>query len=223
MSVRSRIVLVVGDAEVRRRLRTMFEASGYSVEAVASLEVALRTLAQTAPEVVVYVPAPDRIDDSVALLRRATSAALIVLTPPTGETVVSALDAGADDAIPFPHPRAEVLARVQLALRRSRPSDARRVLRCGELSLDVESRDLHVGDRRVALTRLEYRLLEALLLAGDHAVRHDQLLEQVWGPAHVGRLHYLRVYVARLRRKIEAGPEDRLIISVPGIGYRLRR
>jgi two-component system KDP operon response regulator KdpE len=96
------------------------------------------------------------------------------------------------------------------------------VHRLGDLTLDRESRELRVAGRQVTLTRLEYRLLEELMLGGGRAVPHDDLLGRVWGPAHRGRLNYLRVYVARLRAKIEESPSvPQIIVSVPGVGYRV--
>ena len=220
MSARTRAVVLAVEEALRRRIRILLETNAYHVQLVASQEEALSTLALTVPELVLYAPVADE-PRAFSLLRDATTAPLIVLTPLAGECVASTIEAGADDAIPPPHSRSEILARLALALRRSRPASVRRVLHAGALALDVESREVRIGERSLTLTRLEYRLLEALMLAEGHAVAHDDLLAQVWGPAHRGRLHYLRVYVARLRRKIELSSAQRIIVSIAGVGYRL--
>jgi len=238
MTVRPRIILAAADNRQRRRLRVLFEAHGYYVQATATEEEALHALEVSVPQIVVHAPPPEPVGPApadaqerakadaafTARLRAATSAALIVLTATPGETaVIDALAAGADDAIAPPHARGEVIARLELAMRRVRRTPERRLHLCGDLVLDVEARELTIGDKHVVLTRLEYRLLEELVLAAGHLVAHDDLLTRVWGPAHRGRLQYLRVYIGRLRQKIEQAGARVPITNVPGLGYRLER
>ncbi len=238
MTVRPRILLAAADNRQRRRLRVLFEAHGYYVQATATEEEALHALDVSVPQIVVHAPSAEPVGPAppggesrakadaafTARLRAATSAALIVLTATPGETpVIDALAAGADDAIAPPHARGEVIARLELAMRRVRRTPERRLHVCGDLVLDVEARELTIGDKHVVLTRLEYRLLEELVIASGHLVAHDDLLTRVWGPAHRGRLQYLRVYIGRLRQKIEQAGARVPITNVPGLGYRLER
>ena len=220
-ALRPRIVLAAADATLRARLRILLEANEYQVDAVASGTLAADVLAVTAPDIVVFAPASG--DDDIASLCQATEAPVVVLIAAAGDArMVEALDADAADALAPPYPRGELLARLRLALRRSRKTPPRPEHSFGELKLDVASRELRVAGNRVTLTRLEYRVLEELILAGGHAVAHQDLLGRIWGPAHRNRLNYLRVYIARLRAKIELhGAAPRLIVSVPGVGYRL--
>ena len=219
---RARVTLVAADPHLRATVRELLEGEDYNVDALETVDDALNALAALTPELVVYAPAHD-LDGEITHFSVATKAGLIVLTPTAGDAgVIRALDAGADDAVPPPYARGELLARVRCALRRSQAKSARSERVFGDLVLDVESRELDVDNRRVTLTRLEFRLLEELMLAGGLALRHDDLLSRVWGPSHRGRLNYLRVYVARLRRKIEIDPaRPRIIFSVPGVGYKL--
>ncbi len=230
MTVRPRILLAAADSRQRRRLRVLFEAHGYYVQATASEEEALHALDVSVPQIVVHAPSGEGANGAMpeiaftGRLRAATSAALIVLTATPGEApVVDALAVGADDAIAPPHARGELIARLELAMRRARRTPERRLHVCGDIVLDVESRELTIADRHVVLTRLEYRLLEELVLAAGHLVPHDDLLTRVWGPAHRGRLQYLRVYIGRLRQKIEQAGARVPITNVPGLGYRLDR
>ena len=228
MTVRRRIVLAAADKKQRHRLRVLLEAQGYHVQATSTREEALHALEVGVAQLVIHA-AHAEVDDLptaesefIARLRAATSAALIVLTGAPGDAaVVEALAAGADDAIAFPHPRAELVARIELAIRRGRRTARRRVNVCGQLVLDLESRELTVATRPIHLTRLEYRLLEELVLAAGHLVTHDDLLTRVWGPAHRGRLHYVRVYIGRLRLKVARFGFRLPITNVLGIGYRL--
>lgn len=230
MTVRPRLLLATADRRQRRRLIVLFEANGFFVQATSTPDEALHALEVSVPQLVVHASSNELGAQSAedhaltARLRAATTAALIVLTAAPGEeAVVSALAAGADDAIAPPHSRGELLARVELAMRRARRTSERRLQVCGDLVLDLESCELTVSGRRVALTRLEYRLLEELVLARGHLVPHGELLTRVWGPAHRGRLPYLRVYVGRLRQKIEHAGAHVPITNVAGLGYRLDR
>jgi two-component system KDP operon response regulator KdpE len=224
-NIRPRMILGAADPKLRRRLRLLFESSGYHVQTTVSPEETLLALEVSVPQLVVHCPPSVAVADPViARLRAATRAALIVLTPAYGESpVVEALAAGADDAIPPPYARGELIARLELTMRRTRRAPARRIELRGNMVLDVEARQLSVAGQVVVLTRLEYRLLEELVVAGGNVVEHDELLTRVWGPAHRGRLHYLRVYVGRLRQKIDHAGAPDPITNLPGIGYRLDR
>jgi two-component system KDP operon response regulator KdpE len=138
---------------------------------------------------------------------------------------IKALDGGADDYLTKPFGVGELLARIRVALRRvpdeSAPGDVR-PFALGELRVDFARRQVFVGQQEVRLTPIEHRLLTTLIRHAGKLVTHRQLLKEVWGPDSVFETHYLRVYMAHLRRKIEADPSrPRYLLTEPGIGYRL--
>jgi two-component system KDP operon response regulator KdpE len=119
----------------------------------------------------------------------------------------------------------ELLARIRVALRHvARPeAGADAVFEAGDLRVDMGRRDVRVGARAVRLTPTEYDLLKALITHPDRVLTFSMLLRQVWGPGYSTEGHYLHVYIARLRKKLEDDPQaPRWILSEPGVGYRLR-
>jgi len=135
---------------------------------------------------------------------------------------IAALDAGADDYVTKPFSVDELLARLRAALRRSTPAgDA--VVQIGELQIDFAKRLVTFAGRLVSLTPTEYDLLKVFLTNANKVLTDRMLLQQVWGPDYGDESHYLHVYVARLRRKIEADPQDpAYLMTEPGVGYRFR-
>ena len=142
---------------------------------------------------------------------------------------IAALDAGADDYLTKPFGTGELLARVRANLRRPRPipaeSDgegAEPVFRFGDVEVDQRARVVRRGGRDVHLTPTEYRLLAALIANTGRVLTHRQLLREVWGPAHAEQSHYLRIYMAHLRQKLEADPaQPRHLLTETAVGYRL--
>jgi two-component system KDP operon response regulator KdpE len=139
---------------------------------------------------------------------------------------VTALDAGADDYLTKPFGVNELLARIRVALRHAQSAASTTgepVLEIGPLRLDLTRREVLVSDVEVHLTPLEYRLLALLAQNAGKVLTHRQILKEVWGPGSVNETHYLRVFMAQLRRKIEPDPaRPRLLLTEPGVGYRMR-
>ena len=138
---------------------------------------------------------------------------------------VTALDAGADDYVSKPFSAGELLARIRVALRHtagaSHEADEA-AFKLGELQVDLLHRRVFVGEREVRLTPIEYKLLTTLVQHAGKVVTHQQLLREVWGPTHTDQAHYVRVYMAHLRHKLEAEPaRPRYLLTEPGVGYRL--
>jgi two-component system KDP operon response regulator KdpE len=166
---------------------------------------------------------PDR--DGFEVLRGFRSwsqAPVIVLSARDGEaSKVAALDAGADDYVTKPFGVGELLARMRSALRHRSPGPADDAIVADQLRIDVAARRVYVGGNEIHLTPLEYKLLLTLAKSPGRVLTHRVLLREVWGPDATEEVHYLRVFVASLRRKVEAdATRPRLIVTEPGVGYR---
>ncbi|MBX6378561.1 MAG: winged helix-turn-helix domain-containing protein, partial [Clostridia bacterium] len=134
-----------------------------------------------------------------------------------------ALDAGADDYVTKPFGMGELLARIRVALRHQTGGGADPVVRLGGLVVDLAARRVTMEGREVRLTPTEYEILRVLAKHPGRVLTHRQILREVWGPAYQDETHYLRVYMAQLRRKIEPDPErPRYLITETGVGYRLQ-
>jgi len=164
--------------------------------------------------------------DVIRRLREWTAVPIIVLSARGQERdKVTALDVGADDYVSKPFGADELLARIRVALRHTAGAshegdDA--TFQVGELKMDLLRRQVFVGDREVRLTPIEYKLLAALVRHAGKVVTHAQLLRDVWGPTHTDQAHYVRVYLAHLRHKLETEPaRPRYLLTEPGVGYRL--
>jgi two-component system KDP operon response regulator KdpE len=221
-------MVVEDEPQIRRFLRPTLTSQGYRmVEAATGEEGVLQAAARQPDVVVLDLGLPDM--DGLEVIRRLRewSAVPIVVLSARGQErdKIAALDAGADDYVAKPFAVGELLARLRVALRHaarrsSEPEDA--VFRQGDLRVDLARRRVFVGEREVRLTRTEYRLLATLVRYAGRVLTHRQLLQEVWGPSHLDQSHYLRVYMAQLRRKLEADPaRPRFMLTEPGVGYRL--
>jgi len=220
-------VLVVDDeVQIRRFLRTGFELDGFTVEEAETGAEALR-LATLKPSdlVILDLGLPD-MDGAEVLerLRSWSSVPLIVLSVRGSEVEkVRLLELGADDYVVKPFGMAELLARARSAMRRQlRTARGEPVVKFGPLAIDFTARAVFVNDQRLTLTPKEYRLLQILAQHSGNVVTHQFLLREVWGNEHIDDTHYLRIFVRKLRRKIEADPtQPRILLTELGVGYRL--
>lgn len=218
-------VLVVEDQEsIRRFLRASLVGCGYRVVDAGTAAAALRTATESPPDLVILdLGLPDR--DGFEVLRGVRSwsqAPVIVLSARDGEaSKVAALDAGADDYVTKPFGVGELLARMRSALRHRSPGSGDDAIVADQLRIDVAARRVYVGGTEIHLTPLEYKLLLTLAKSPGRVLTHRVLLREVWGPDATEEVHYLRVFVASLRRKVEAdATRPRLIVTEPGVGYR---
>jgi len=223
----ARILVVDDEPAIRRALDTNLRRHGFQIETAESAAGALAAFAARQPDLVVLdLGLPDADGASVISAIRARAAVpIIVLSARDAEREkVAALDAGADDYLTKPFGVDELLARIRVAIRHSaRPaSGTAAVLRAGDLSVDLERRRVQVGEREVRLTPTEYDLLRALIRHPNKVLTDRMLLQEVWGPDYGSEGHYLHVYVARLRKKLEPDPQrPRYLATEPGVGYRL--
>ena len=223
----SPVVLVVEDeAPVRRFLRAALESHGYRLVEAATAREAEQLAPGHNPDLVLLdLGLPDGDGLEVARrLREWTRAPIIVLSARgREEDKVAALDAGADDYLTKPFGVAELKARMRVALRHAQAGPGQEpVFEVGPLTVDLARREVTVSGREVRLTPTEFRLLALLARHAGKVLTHRQILKEVWGPA-AAEVHYVRVHMAELRKKIEAEPaRPRLLVTEPGVGYRLR-
>lgn len=221
------VLLVEDEAQMRRFLRAALTSHGYRlVEAATGVE-GLQLATGHNPEVVLLdlgLPDLDGLEVT-RRLREFTQVPIIVLSARgREEDKVAALDAGADDYVTKPFGMNELLARVRVALRHAEGREVDEpVLELGSLQVDLARRQVSREGVLIKLTPIEYRLLTALARHAGKVLTHRQLLKEVWGPSHADDTHYLRVYMAQLRRKVEVDASDpQLLLTEPGVGYRLK-
>lgn len=221
----AQVLIVDDETQIRRFLRISLEANGYHVHETTSGEEAIVRTAQLRPDLVILDLGLPDIDGLEVLkrLREWTQTPVIVLSVRDSDRdKVAALDAGADDYLTKPFSIDELMARVRTAQRHAQPQTEEVVFTSGRLQVDLTRRLVSVGGEPVKLTPTEYALLRLLIQHAGKVLTHQQILRAVWGPEYIHETHYLRVYFAQLRQKIEAKPAlPEIILTEPGVGYRL--
>jgi len=219
----NRVLIIEDEQPIRRFLNVALSNEGYHVQDAASGSEGLRRAAEQPPDLVILdLGLPDMDgQDALLALRAWYGGPIIVLSARDQEPQkVLALDHGADDYVTKPFGMAELLARMRAALRHARRT-AEPTFACGDLKIDYDSRVVQRSGVEVHLTPLEYKLLVTLTRHAGKVLTHRYLLREVWGPHNAAENHYLRVFVASLRRKLEADPaRPRYILTEPGVGYR---
>ncbi|GAA2252320.1 response regulator [Streptomyces atrovirens] len=225
----TRVLVVDDDPAIVRALVINLRARSYEVDSAHDGAGALRTAAARHPDVVVLdLGLPDM--DGVDVLRELRSwsrVPVLVLSArhASGEKV-QALDAGADDYVTKPFGMDELLARLRAAVRRAEPAGdgGDVVVETTGFTVDLAAKKVNRDGKDVRLTPTEWHLLEVLVRAGGRLVAQKQLLKEVWGPSYGTETNYLRVYMAQLRRKLEADPSHpKHLITEPGMGYRFEK
>jgi two-component system KDP operon response regulator KdpE len=220
-------ILVIDDElQIQRAIRTILTEKGFKVTTASRGEEGLVLAATNEVDLVILdlgLPDMDGVEVCTRL-REWTQCPIIILSVRDGESYkVNALDKGADDYLTKPFGVEELLARVRVALRHaaSRRSPQNKVVRAGQITIDLVWHIVKRGDEEIKLTATEYKLLS--YLAGNHGrvLTHQSILANVWDPADADHTEYLRVYMRQLRKKLEDDPErPRFIITESGIGYR---
>jgi two-component system response regulator MprA len=221
-----RLLVVDDDPGVREALALVLDLDGFEVSTAADGREAIRALSQTAPDAVildVLMPGVDGLE--VCRRMRATGDRTPVLMLTARSEIaerVAGLEAGADDYLVKPFAREELIARLRALLRRTGWEGDDQVLRFEDLALDPLAHEARRGERVLELTRTEFLLLELLMLHPRQVLTRATIFDRVWGYDFGPASNSLEVYIGYLRRKTEAGGEERLVHTVRGVGYVLR-
>jgi len=224
------LILVIEDEpQMRRFLRVTLQSQGYRLVESAMGQEGLMQAATRNPDVILLdlgLPDLDGLEVTERI-REWSETPIIVLSAREQEhDKVKALDAGADDYLTKPFGAGELLARIRVAMRHAamrKTGQKESMFFLGNLRVDLVKRQVFLNDAEIHLTPIEYKLLSSLIKYAGKVITHTQLLKEVWGPAYASETQYLRVYMAQLRRKLEADPaRPRFLINEPGVGYRLK-
>ncbi|GAA1232802.1 response regulator [Kitasatospora nipponensis] len=222
----TRVLVVDDEPQIVRALVINLKARKYEVDAAHDGASALELAAARHPDVVVLdlgLPDMDGVE-VIKGLRGWTRVPIIVLSARhASDEKVEALDAGADDYVTKPFGMDELLARMRAAVRRAEPvaGEDDSLVVTEAFTVDLAAKKVNRNGADVRLTPTEWHLLEVLVRNAGRLVSQTQLLQEVWGPAYRTETNYLRVYLAQLRRKLEADPSHpRHFITEPGMGYR---
>ena len=221
------LVVIEDDPQIRRFLRTGLSAEPFRIFEAETGESGLVEAATRKPDLVILdlgLPDLDGVD-VVTRLREWYTRPIIILSARSNEQEkIKALDAGADDYLTKPFGVGELMARIRVALRRTAREDAgnETAFAFGDVKVDLATRRVFRDQAEVHLTPNEYRLLTTLIRHAGKVCTHRQLMSEVWGPSHVEHGHYLRIYMAQLRQKLEADSTNpRFLRTEVGVGYRL--
>jgi two-component system KDP operon response regulator KdpE len=226
MDATAQIVIVEDDAQIRRFVRTSLETDSYRVsEAETQSRGAIEAGTRKPDLLIIDLGLPDGSGiDLIRDIRGWSNVPVLVLSARVDERdKIEALDAGADDYLTKPFGTGELLARVRAMLRRSArtPESSASARGFGDVTVDLAARTVARGEERLHITPVEFRLLAHLISHPGQVLTHRQLLREIWGPSHSNDSHYLRIYMARLRQKLERDPaRPRHFITETGVGYR---
>jgi two-component system response regulator MprA len=224
MSGRPRVLVVEDDADIAGGLRRSLDKEGYDVRVAGDGEDALEQAGVFEPDAVVLDLGLPRLDgmEVCRRLRAESDVPILILTARTEtEDRVKGLDTGADDYLPKPFERSELLARIRALLRRRPPRGSASII-VGDLLVNPDTREVKRGRREIELTNREFELLEYLARNQKLVVSRERLLEDVWGYDPFEQTNTIDVFISNLRRKLESGGEPRLLHTKRGAGYVLK-
>ncbi len=220
--------MVDDDPQIRRVMRTTLDAKGYEVDEAGSGEQALELAGSEKFDLIILdvnLPVKTGLETCREIHMMSTTPIIMLTVRDAAEDKIEALDAGACDYVTKPFSMGELLARIRAVLRRtpSLDSSGLTILKLDDVEVNFESRRVIVGGKPVRLTSKEFDLLLYLATHRNRTIPHRELLSEVWGSEHVDERKYLRVFVNRLRKKIEASPrEPKFLLTEPFVGYRLQ-
>jgi len=222
------ILLIEDEPQMRRFLRITLQGHGYRLVEAEKAQEGLLQAASRNPDVVLLdlgLPDLDGLEVTKRLREWTQTPIIVISAREQEQDKVKALDAGADDYLTKPFSAGELMARIRVALRHAVRQSGKQepVFVFQNLRVDLAQRQVFIDEKEVHLTPIEYKLLTVLVRHAGRVITHTQLLREVWGPAHVNEVQYLRVYMTQLRHKLELDPtRPRFLMNEPGIGYRLK-
>jgi two-component system, OmpR family, KDP operon response regulator KdpE len=224
-SLAPKVLIIDDEPQISRLLKLSLETDSYSVRDVDEGRRGLIEAAAFRPDLIILdLGLPDMPGlDVLSRLREWTKVPVLVLSVSTGQfEKVSALDAGADDYLTKPFDTSELLARLRVLIRRKQSAVEAIVIRFGSIQMDLNAHVVTKNGQEVRLTAMEYALLHLLITNRGKIVMHKNILRELWGPRFESHTNYLRVYMRRLRQKLEDNPEEpKYLVTVSGFGYRL--
>jgi two-component system, OmpR family, KDP operon response regulator KdpE len=226
--VRARILVVDDDSQIRRVMRTTLEAQGYEVEEAGNGEKALDLLRVSKHDLIlldINLPGKTGIETCREIRTTANVPIIMLTVRDAASDKIEALDAGAQDYVTKPFTMGEMLARIRSVLRRSASPSQPQIsrLQLDDVEINFEARRVIVSGKQVRLTAKEFDLLLYLATNANRTISHRELLREVWGAEHLDERKYLRVFINRLRKKIETTPhEPKFLMTEPFVGYRLQ-
>ena len=227
--VPTHILVVEDEPQMQKFLRMSLASEGYRVVEAAKGQEGIDLARTHNPDLVLLdlgLPDMDGTDVTKALREWSAKPIIVISARGQEEDKIRALDAGADDYLTKPFATGELMARIRVALRRTAHAGQERpvpLLTVGALKMDLDKRQVFVGEVEVHLTPNEYKLLTVLMKNAGRVLTHRQLLKEVWGPAYATQTQYLRVYMVQLRHKLERdSARPQYLLTEPGVGYRLK-
>jgi two-component system, OmpR family, KDP operon response regulator KdpE len=224
MSNKPEILVIDDEAPIRKLLEITLQSNDYAVAQAATAKEGIIRAANHPPQLVILdLGLPDEDGHSVLTqLRQWYTNPIIILSAQTNEEdIIKALDNGANDYLVKPFRTGELLARIRSALRTTITDENSSLITGGELQIDLAARVVKKSNEVIKLTATEYTLLALFAKNEGRVLTHHYLLREVWGPGYITQSQYLRVFIAQLRKKIEADPNrPQIIVTESGVGYR---
>ncbi|HYO22864.1 MAG TPA: response regulator [Flavisolibacter sp.] len=221
---KAEILVIDDEPQMRRLLEITLQSNGYAVKAAASGKEG-QIMAENHPPGVILLDLglPDESGHTVLQkLRKWYTSPIIILSVLKAEDdIIRALDNGANDYLSKPFRTGELLARIRTVLRNAVTTEGETVLCFQELQIDLAARTVQKNNVPVKLTSTEYNLLALLVQNEGKVLTHQYLLRAIWGPGYINQSHYLRVFIAQIRKKIETDPNrPEHLLTESGVGYR---
>ena len=220
-----REVLIIDDEpQMRKLLEITLQSNGYTVKQACSAKEGLALAANHPPDLILLdLGLPDESGHLVLqkLRKWYTNPVIILSVQKSEDDIIKALDNGANDYLSKPFRTGELLARIRSALRDAIAEDGDTTVLMGDLQVDLSARTVKKNDELVKFTSTEYNLLALLVKNEGKVLTHQYLLRAIWGPGYINQSQYLRVFIAQIRKKIEADPNHpEYLLTESGVGYR---